>query len=284
MSTMSEIQPHRAQDWLKPPGPTIELDHSKTTKARRALTVLRRAVQNANPYQIRTVLMAEAYASSLIENIDQNPHQEENFANALYQALDEALENTQTTDPTAWHRTLMESHPDPRMSPGHYRGLNVRVGRWFPPTYQRVPAMMQELLDWLGNEPEPLMRAVWGHRYYETIHPFADGNGRTGRVLICQTLACPIMISRHIWHERNNYIKLLDSGDWQEWSDWMLDKIVQAAYATATDLNKTDEYSDIFKATQWIVNRVIPKPPHNAHPMELAHYYSMTLQHEPKHQ
>ena len=258
MPTISGTQTDRAETWLKPPGPTIKLDCSRTTKARRALTVLRKAVQNANPHKIRTVLMAEAYASSLIENIDQNPYQEENFANALYRALDQALEHNQITDPTAWHRTLMESHPDPRMSPGHYRGLNVRVGRWYPPTYQNVPAMMREFLDWMGNEPEPLMRAVWGHRYYETIHPFADGNGRTGRVLICQTLANPIMISRQIWHERHNYIELLDSGNWQEWSDWMLDKISQAAYTTATDLNKTAEYSDEFEAMQWMINRSYP--------------------------
>lgn len=91
----------------------------------------------------------------------------------------------------------------------------------------------------MRHEPEPLMRAVWGHRYFETVHPFADGNGRVGRLLIVQALGTPIAISRNIWWHPCHYMALLGDSDWSEWSEWMLERIHDAAYRTARDLTKT---------------------------------------------
>ncbi len=180
--------------------------------------------------------MTEAHTSSLIENIEQDPSQPGNYANALYQALQQALHSQNPADVTDWHLALMRQHPDPRIRPGHYRNLGVTIGNWTPPHHYHVPQLMNQLIEWMQSEPDPLLRAIWGHRQFETIHPFADGNGRTGRLLICQTLQAPIAISRHIWWQRQQYYRLLNDGSWNQWSEWLLERIRLAAYRTSQNL------------------------------------------------
>ena len=103
------------------------------------------------------------------------------------------------------------------------------------------------------------MRAVWGHRYFESIHPFADGNGRTGRLFIIATLDAPICISRALWWERPNYMALLAEGNWREWSDWMLEKIREEAYRTARDLRECPLHDTDRRAARWLTQPPLPK-------------------------
>lgn len=70
-------------------------------------------------------------------------------------------------------------------------GLNVRVGDHFPPHGgPSIPVMLQELLNELQSQASPLSTDPWeAHCRYESLHPFTDGNGRTGRAL-------------WLWHQR----------------------------------------------------------------------------------
>jgi Fic family protein len=54
-----------------------------------------------------------------------------------------------------------------------------------PPVFNRVPKLVNELLDWMEKSPNihPIIRAAIFHYQFETIHPFTDGNGRTGRLM-----------------------------------------------------------------------------------------------------
>ena len=69
---------------------------------------------------------------------------------------------------------------------GRYRDIHVFVGRYTPPAPQLVSGLMGELLDWWNSaarEWSPVISSAIVHYEFEAIHPFADGNGRTGRAL-----------------------------------------------------------------------------------------------------
>ena len=246
----SEYRDHSLrEEWLAPPPPHVRLNSPNAERTRRAVHILQQTASTAVPSRLRTELMSEAYASSLIENIQQNPSQPGNYANAFYQALQQALASDDPADVNDWHLTLMRQHPDPRIRPGHYRNLGVTIGGHSAPHYPDVPPLMQRLINWMRSEPDPLLKAIWGHRQFETIHPFADGNGRTGRLLICQALQAPITISRHIWWQRPQYYSLLHDSSWNQWSEWLLERIRMAAYRTTQNLCGGPLTDDSFTST-----------------------------------
>ena len=106
-------------------------------------------------------------------------------------------------------------------APGLLRPYNVRVGNHIPPDWNEVPSLMVELDAFLsdGSIP-PVLKAVWGHIQFETIHPFADGNGRIGRLLVNKILDRPFApaVATH----RSTYYSLLGEGDWDSWRAWMV--------------------------------------------------------------
>jgi hypothetical protein len=91
------------------------------------------------------------------------------------------------------HRTLME-----RSSMPHIGGVVRTMQNWIggssynpcsavfvPPPPDTVDALLHDLLDYVNGDDHPaLVQAAIAHAQFETIHPFADGNGRTGRALI----------------------------------------------------------------------------------------------------
>jgi Fic family protein len=69
---------------------------------------------------------------------------------------------------------------------GQYRTIRVKVGEYVPPPSQKVPGLMTDLLSWWNKEGakvSPILSSAIVHHQFEVIHPFADGNGRTGRML-----------------------------------------------------------------------------------------------------
>jgi Fic family protein len=91
------------------------------------------------------------------------------------------------------HRTLMRRSPSPQVG-GQVRSEQNWIGgtsytpcqaTYVPPPPDRVPGLMDDLLVYVnGDDHSPLVQAALAHAQFETIHPFADGNGRTGRALI----------------------------------------------------------------------------------------------------
>lgn len=69
---------------------------------------------------------------------------------------------------------------------GRYRTIAVRVGKHLPPSPEMVSGLMRELLAWWNGpstEWSPVLTSAILHYQFEDIHPFADGNGRVGRML-----------------------------------------------------------------------------------------------------
>lgn len=104
---------------------------------------------------------------------------------------------------------------------GRYRTIAVRVGRYVPPPPGDVSGLMFELLEWWKKEApslSPVLSSAIVHYRFEAIHPFADGNGRTGRALALWELYRRGFDSHHIfsideyyWENRSRYYAALDA-------------------------------------------------------------------------
>src|SRR6266480_5524000 len=81
------------------------------------------------------------------------------------------------------HRIMAGEVMDQGMA-GQYRTIRVRVGSYVAPPPERVRLMMSDLLEWWNKDApkiSPILSSAIVHHRFETIHPFADGNGRAGR-------------------------------------------------------------------------------------------------------
>jgi len=106
-------------------------------------------------------------------------------------------------------------------SAGRYRDILVRVGRYVPPAPEMVSGLISELLEWWNKEATKLSPALTSgiiHHRFEDIHPFADGNGRTGRTLALWELYRRGFDTHHIfsvdefyWEDRPRYYEALDA-------------------------------------------------------------------------
>lgn len=137
------------------------------------------------------------------------------------------------------HTILMKNVRGGQRNPGQFRTKQVYIGRpgalveqarFVPPPPHEVPALMRDLersIDERSQIPK-IVRAAMLHYQFETIHPFEDGNGRIGRVLIpllfqeWGLLARPILyLSPFFEAHRSAYYDLLlavsQSGNWEEW-------------------------------------------------------------------
>lgn len=104
---------------------------------------------------------------------------------------------------------------------GRYRTIPVRVGRYVPPPPEDVSGLMFELLAWWHKEAaglSPVLSSAILHYRFEAIHPFADGNGRTGRALALWELYRRGFDTQHIfsvdefyWENRPRYYEALDA-------------------------------------------------------------------------
>ena len=104
---------------------------------------------------------------------------------------------------------------------GRYRTMAVRVGRYVPPPPADVSGLMFELLTWWNKEAanlSPVLSSAIVHYRFEAIHPFADGNGRTGRALALWELYRRGFDTHHIfsvdefyWENRPRYYAALDA-------------------------------------------------------------------------
>lgn len=116
-----------------------------------------------------------------------------------------------------------------------------------PQDHETILNLMNNLVEYI-NRPEmhdadPLVKMAVIHFQFETIHPFYDGNGRTGRILnllyLVQEglLSIPILyLSRYIISTKGEYYRLLqnvrDTGDWEAWIMYMLDAVEKTSQET----------------------------------------------------
>ena len=130
------------------------------------------------------------------------------------------------------HRLLADEVMDQGQA-GRYRTVAVRVGDYVPPPPSDVSGLMLELLEWWGNESShlsPVLSSAILHYRFEAIHPFADGNGRTGRALSLWELYRRGFDTHHIfsvdeyfWEDRPRYYAALTAvrREGEDLSGWL---------------------------------------------------------------
>jgi Fic family protein len=165
------------------------------------------------------------------------------------------------------HGKLLASGRSNSKQPGEFRTSQNWIGGtrpgnaiFVPPPPDRLAACLDNFERFLQDrETYPtLVRAALAHVQFETIHPFLDGNGRVGRLLItlilCEAgeLGQPVLyLSLYLKRHRQRYYELLQSvreqGDWESWLDFFLEGVAETSeqgHATAqrlVDLIAADE-------------------------------------------
>ncbi len=155
------------------------------------------------------------------------------------------------------HGILLSRGRGQSKSPGEFRRSQNWIGGSRPGDAHFVPAppgqvepLMADLERFLHDEPSPtptLLKAALAHVQFETIHPFLDGNGRVGRLLIPlllhieRVLREPLLyLSLYFKQNRARYYELLDGvrtkGEWEEWVTFFttgVEETANSAVATA---------------------------------------------------
>lgn len=157
------------------------------------------------------------------------------------------------------HRHLMNGVRGANKQPGEVRRSQNWIGGcrpgnavFVPPPPNALPELLGALEKYLhdNDQPPKLVRAGLVHVQFETIHPYLDGNGRIGRLLITlalehwRLLAKPMLyLSLFFKRHRSEYYRRLNAvrtdGDWEGWLDFFLDgvaTIADEAVASARDL------------------------------------------------
>ncbi|MSR59811.1 MAG: Fic family protein [Planctomycetaceae bacterium] len=135
-------------------------------------------------------------------------------------------------DVFALHRLLAKGVMDQGQA-GRYRTIAVRVGSYVPPPPSDVSGLMFELLEWWdqrASQLSPVLSSAILHYRFEAIHPFADGNGRTGRALALWELYRRGFDTHHIfsvdeyyWEDRPRYYAALTAvrREGEDLSSWL---------------------------------------------------------------
>lgn len=125
-----------------------------------------------------------------------------------------------------------------------------------PQEYDEIVSLMYNLEEFINGENilavDPLIKMAIIHHQFESIHPFYDGNGRTGRIINIlylihqQLLDIPILyLSRYIIRHKEKYYRLLqevrDTGSWEEWILYILDAVELTAADTITLIQQIRE-------------------------------------------
>ncbi|MGQ0847733.1 MAG: Fic family protein [Actinomycetota bacterium] len=209
---------------------------------------------------------SESSASSLIEGLGPGPRRileaevaveteiEDEAARRVVSNLDALRDATESALPIRladilrWHRKLMEAHP--HLSPessGSFRSQQNWIGgdafgprnaRFVPPRPVTVPALIDDLVTFCARtDLAPVAHAAIAHARFEVIHPFIDGNGRVGRLLIQPLLrrrfALPSLVPISvIWsQDTNRYVEGLrtyQEGDVNGWIEFFSVSVIQA--------------------------------------------------------
>jgi Fic family protein len=156
---------------------------------------------------------------------------------------------------TNLHRILMEGVRGSDQTPGEFRKIQNQIGwpaRFVPPPPEHLDATLYAFEDYMHSKTDqfdPLVRAFVAHYQFETIHPFRDGNGRVGRLLLsfmiaewCQLSSQWLYMSAFFEKNKARYMDLLfnvsANGDWESWISFCLEGVIAQSQDTEKRCDK----------------------------------------------
>jgi Fic family protein len=163
------------------------------------------------------------------------------------------------------HAKLLAQGRGSEKEPGEFRRSQNWIGgsrpgnaHFVPPPPGDVAECMGDLERFLHEDTPPvpvLVRAGLAHVQFETIHPFLDGNGRVGRLLVTLLLCDAGMLkepllylSLHLKRHRSEYYRRLDEvrthGDWEGWLDFFLEGVATTADSAVSTARRLVELFD----------------------------------------
>ncbi len=174
------------------------------------------------------------------------------------------------------HRTLLTDVPDERVDTdtiGAYKTIPNRLGDFFPPVPDEIDGLMDALVTYYrtGGSYHTLVDIALFHYQFETIHPYGDGNGRFGRLLItlqlydCGLLERPnLYLSEYFNRNKTTYIDRMEAvrayGDWEKWLSFFIKGIAQQAEESVDRTLALDElrrrYENEYGGFQYAKNQL----------------------------
>ncbi len=172
------------------------------------------------------------------------------------------------------HKILLKSVRGKNKMPGEYRtsqnwigGATIRDAIFVPPHFEDIPALMSDLENFLNNESinvPHLIKAAIAHYQFESIHPFLDGNGRVGRLLITLYLAANNLLlkptlylsdfferNRTLYYDNLNGVR--QKNDLTQWLKFFLTAVIE------TSKNGIDTFHKILLLRNNIDDIKLPK-------------------------
>jgi Fic family protein len=270
MNTKTIYNPEIPYNSLPLLPPQVEIENmlilKKTITASRALSELKGAITNLpNPTLfIDTINLQEAQASSAIENIittqdelfkasiadkkNENLATKEvmHYKDALWYGIEQIEKRPILTTNLfiALVQIIKENQSAIRNAPGtQLKNPVTNTVVYTPPEGENViREKLKNLEDFIHAEDtiDPLVKMAIIHYQFEAIHPFFDGNGRTGRIILLLYLKLTslldlpaLFLSNYIMQHKAEYYtnlrKVTEEGNWQDWIMYMLDMVEQTA-------------------------------------------------------
>lgn len=263
--------------------------------ASRALAELNKNILRIpNPTMlVNTIALQEAQSSTAIENIFTT---EDELYKAVSDAVKEQSANPSTKEVLRYREALWEGFKGIQENGVIDKELIIRIYQKVKNTNQEIRSpqaqvvikrgqselrpgeivytpprgegiveqKLENLIDYLNNDmnTDPLLKMVIGHYQFEAIHPFSDGNGRTGRILnllylVSQGLIShPVLyLSKYIIEHKDDYYYSLSAvtqqNSWGSWIEYMLEAVLQTSKQTN---QKIDDILSQMNATYEFVN------------------------------
>lgn len=236
--------------------------------------ILKEATQSSRIEGTRTTM-----EDALLDEHDIEPEKRDdweevqNYIQAINQAIGQLktlplsnrlLKNT--------HKTLMQGVRGEAKQPGEFRisqnwiGVSIKNAIFIPPHQDEVVRLMGDLEKFLHNEElqiPHLVKIAIAHYQFETIHPFLDGNGRLGRLMIALYLASfdllhkpALYLSDYFERNKTQYVDRLmavrESNDMKQWLIFFLYGVVETAK------NSIQVFRDILDLKEKLEREVLP--------------------------